>query len=260
MVTCTVLQKYLDDFLYFDKTIEIAQIDPHMANGLMVRGKEEVKTIGFSVSSSLVLFRKAHEEKCDAIIVHHSFNIPPYNRYDKIFQDRIGYLIKSGISLFGYHFLLDAHPKIGNNVRMLKVIGARPMEPYLHNSDPWGWIGVFDKEEDMTCIEERLHPFLSPRAIFYRFGPKKVKRVVTISGKGAPYPSSMHDLLEKNIDLYITGEVHEWNRELFKEAKINCISGGHYATEVFGIKTLMEKVQQDFPEINVKWLDVYNDV
>ena len=229
MIALIHLQKFLDDYLYFDKKLDITKIDLHMTNGLMVKGKGEVKKIGFGVSASLSLFEKAKEKKCDAIVVHHAFNLPQSNQYDSIFQNRIGFLIKNDISLFGYHFLLDAHPEIGNNVQVLKTIGAKTVKPYLHHGDPWGWIGELEKEEDLSVIEKRLKSHLSKRATAYPFGPKKVKKIVAISGKGAPIGPAMQELTEEEIDLYITGEVHEWNRELFREAEINFIAGGHNA-------------------------------
>lgn len=95
MITLTNLQKFLDNYLHFDKTLDISKIDPYMTNGLMVKGKEKVKNIGFGVSASIALFEKAIKADCDAVIVHHSFNLPSHNRYDRIFQNRIGYLIKT---------------------------------------------------------------------------------------------------------------------------------------------------------------------
>jgi putative NIF3 family GTP cyclohydrolase 1 type 2 len=62
------------------------------------------------------------------------------------------------------------------------------------------------------------------------------------------------------IDLYITGEAHEWNREIFKEAGINFIAGGHYNTEIFGIKALMDYVKSNFKGIDCSWLDLENDI
>lgn len=260
MIKLSDLQKFLNDYLLFDKSIDTEKIDPYMANGLMVKGKENVAKIGFGVSASVELFQKAKESHCDVIVVHHSFNLPPFNRYDEIFQNRYSFFIQNGMSLFGYHFLLDAHPKVGNNVQILKTIGAQPIKPFFHHQDPWGWIGEFENVEKLGKIENKLKPFLSKRSIIYSFGNKEIKKVVAISGKGAPIESAIQRLIDEEIDLYITGEVHEWNRELFKEAKINFIAGGHYATEVFGVKALMEKVTEKFPSISTEWLDVYNEV
>lgn len=259
MVSLYKLQKYLDNLLYFDKNLDIAKIDPHMANGLMVKGRDNVSKVGFSVSASLSLFEKARAENCDGLIVHHSFNLPAYPRYDEVFQRRILYLINNHISLFGYHFLLDGHPEIGNNVEILKLIGAKPTRTYLHRGNPWGWTGTFDKETPLDSIIESLEKYLSEEKVVYRYGGR-VKKVTVVTGKGAPYPTDMQGLIEEEIDLFITGEVHEWNRELFREAKINFIAGGHYQTEVFGVKKLMEKVKKQFSQLNTVWLDLYNKI
>jgi len=160
--------------------------------------------------------------------------------------------------LFGYHFLLDSHPEVGNNSQILKKIGCTPKEYFYHQENPWGWSGEYEKEKSLSEITEVLNPLLSKRTIIYDFGPEKIKRAAAISGKGAPH--EMNRLIENNIDLYITGEIHEWNRELFREAHINCIAGGHYHTERFGIMALMEKVKEDLKDIQTEWLELENEV
>lgn len=260
MITLTHLQKFLDGYLYFDSKLSVEKIDPHMTNGLMVKGSEEVKKIGFCVSASVSLFEKAKQHSCDAVIVHHAFNMPPFNRYDYIFQKRINYLLHHDISLFGYHFLLDAHPEVGNNAQILKTFGAKPIRPYIHRGNPWGWVGELAKEKDLYTLIGEFTPYVSPRVVVYNFGPKKIKRVAAVSGKGAPLAADMQGLIDGKIDLFITGEVHEWNKELFREAKINFLAGGHYATEKFGITALMKKIAKQFPDVKVEWLEVLNEI
>ncbi|MBI3379508.1 Nif3-like dinuclear metal center hexameric protein [Candidatus Gottesmanbacteria bacterium] len=260
MITLIKLQQFLDQYLNFDQDLVPEKVDPYMTNGMMVKGKEEINKIGFGVSASLELFQKAKDADCNAVVVHHSFNLPPFNRYDSIFQNRLGFLVKNEISLFGYHFLLDAHPEVGNNIQILKTLSANSIKPFLHHGNPWGWIGEFKDTEELINIENKLKPYMSNRSVVYPFGNNKVKKVVAISGKGAPLSGTMQSLIDEEIDLYITGEVHEWNRELFREAKINFIAGGHYATEVFGVKALMKKVKEKFSEVSTVWLEIDNEI
>lgn len=260
MTTLTDLKNYLDGLMLFDKNLDLRRIDPIMSNGLMVKGKEEINKIGFAVSASLALFEVAKQDLYDAIIVHHSFNYPPYNYFDQLFHNRMSFLVKNEISLFGYHFLLDAHPEIGNALEILKFIESLPKEPFDFHDAPWGYIGEYEKEKKFQEIKDKLVPAFSTRSKYYDFGPPVVKRVAVCSGKGAPYASGMQELTDKKIDLYVTGEIHEWNRELFREAKINFIAGGHYATEVFGIKALMDKVVTQYPDTDAGWIDLVNDI
>jgi dinuclear metal center YbgI/SA1388 family protein len=251
---------YLDNLMRYDPKMDVGKIDPNMANGLMVKGRQEVKKIGFGVSASLALFEKAVKEGCDAIVVHHAFNLPPYNRYDPIYQNRIGYLIKKDISLFGYHFLLDSHPEIGNNVEIIKTIGLKPSDRYEFHGAYWGFVGGNEKGNSLADVMDALKPKISPNSVFYNFGPKIVHKAVAVSGSGSPGASEITELLRKNIDLYITGEPREWVRELFREAGINFIAGGHYHTEMFGIQALMKNVEKNISGIEVVWLDLGNDI
>jgi len=260
MISLNLLSTYLDELLNFDPKLDPEKIDPFMTNGLLVKGREKIEKIGFAVSASAELFKQAKQKSCQAIIVHHSFNLPKTNNYDHIFQNRIAFLLKNDISLFGYHFLLDAHPKIGNNVSILKTIGCIPDKPYFHQGDPWGYSGFYKNPLLFGQIKKLLSPLISPRSVFYGFGPEKIRKVVAVSGKGAPSVSAMTDLINQNIDLYITGEVHEWNRELFRESRINFIAAGHYHSECFGIKALMETLKVDLPQITPVWLDLVNEV
>ena len=259
MIPLKRLNDYLEKLLVFDPGLDIGKIDPFMANGLTVKGNGEIGKIGFAVSASVEIFKLAQKNNCRALIVHHVFNLPKINSYDFIFQNRIGFLVKNNISLFGYHFLLDAHPEIGNNASILKTVGFTPEKPYLHLQQPWGYMGKANNVS-LTTVKNTLKPYLSPRSVFYDFGPKNLKKIVAVSGKGAPHPSDMTYLINENIDLFITGEVHEWTRELFRETGINFIAGGHYHTEMFGIKALMAKVKKDLPQITSVWLELDNEI
>ena len=260
MILFEELLEYLDKLMNFDPKIDITKVDPYMTNGLLVKGSEKIDKIGFAVSASKKIFELARDNGCQAIIVHHSFNLPKTNNYDPIFQNRIALLIKNEISLYGFHFLLDAHPLIGNNAEILKTIGAIPNAPYLHRGNPWGYSGKLPKPVPFSEITEKLAKHLSPRSVYYGFGPKNITKIVAVSGMGSPDVESMKKLIHDKTDLFITGEVHEWNRELFREAGINFIAGGHYHTEMFGIKALMEKVKKDLPHVATLWLDLVNEV
>src|SRR3989338_4329789 len=110
MITLNQLENYLQKLMFFNSKLDVEKIDPFMTNGLMVKGSDQIKNIGFTVSASVEIFKKAAEKKCQTIVVHHSFNLPKNHNYDYIFQERMAFLIKNNISLFGYHFLLDTHP------------------------------------------------------------------------------------------------------------------------------------------------------
>ena len=258
MITLTKLTSFLNDLMLYDKSFNVPSIDPHMANGLVFKGEEKIKKVSFGVSASVELFKKAIESGCQALIVHHAFNFPAGIKYDKLFQERFSYLVKNNLSLFGYHFLLDSHPKIGHNVSIIKKLGGEVEKPFLHGGAPWGDFGTVNN----LLIDQVKNIFskdFSPAMIVYPYGQKEIKRVVAISGRGTPIPPDIQYLIDNKVDLFITGENSEWIREIFREVGIHYIAGGHYHTERFGILEL-EKVLKENLKVKTEFIELVNEV
>jgi putative NIF3 family GTP cyclohydrolase 1 type 2 len=112
---------------YIGDTESAASIDPIMANGLQVRGRDQVHTIVTGVSASLRFFEEALKLDADALIVHHSINMPASIHFDQLFSRRLRYLWDHDLSLIGYHYLLDSHPEVGNNAQIIKKLGGEPV-------------------------------------------------------------------------------------------------------------------------------------
>jgi len=234
-----------------------ARVDPHMANGLQVRGREEVNTIVTGVSASLRFFEEAVARGADALIVHHSLNMPASIHFDTIFSRRLRYLWEHELSLIGYHYLLDSHPEVGHNAQIIKALGGHLSQPYP--PDGWGWVGEIAGGAERDALLLRCAELFSQEGVQYPFGPERVHRVVALSGAGAPRPGEMEWLIQHQVELFITGEPREWSRELFREAGISFVAAGHYHTERIGIQALTELLQRRL-DVRVAFLDLPNPV
>jgi putative NIF3 family GTP cyclohydrolase 1 type 2 len=176
---------------------------------------------------------------------------------DTIFTQRLRFLLEHDLSLIAYHYLLDSHPEVGHNVQILRSLGAQPTEPYREGG--WGWYGEFGKPVALGHLLDECQRLFGQVRASYPFGPAEVRRIVAVSGKGAPNPGHMEGLIRDKVDLYITGEPHEWNRELFREAGISFFAGGHYNTEKLGVLALGEVIRGQF-DVEVEFLDLPNEV
>jgi dinuclear metal center YbgI/SA1388 family protein len=232
--------------------------DPIMPDGLQVKGKKNIEKIGFAVSASLELFKEAKKYEIDCLIVHHGLHLP--NRYvDLITYRRLKYLMKHEISLFGFHYLLDSNPDIGNNAVILKELGLNLLEPYIDND--WGFVGEFNDKKNRKEVIEKCEIVFKRKGIRYLYGPQTIKKVVSISGGYAPSLTNMQALKDNKIDLFIGGESREHLREYFREAEINFIGAGHYNTETFGVKALLKKVKEEFGScVKCFYMDLFNEV
>lgn len=248
---------------YLHKTLGSAEAAAFVAqdvlhNGLQTYGTDKIRRVGFGVSASMELFRLAKQEFCEAIVVHHGINIQARN-LDRLSYDRMAGLIQNDLSLWSAHFLLDAHPTLGNNAQILKLIGAKREKQYVVMGMPWGWHGVFSKPVTIDAVLQKLEGKVSPHTTVYRFGPEKIRNVVVLSGAGAPHSADMEQLMKEKVDLFITGELRESTRETSREAKINFIAGGHYHTEMFGLQALQQRMEKEL-KVKTVWLDLPNEV
>jgi dinuclear metal center YbgI/SA1388 family protein len=252
----------LDDLIafldsYMGGSEAVARIDPQMANGLQVRGRERVGTIVTGVSASVRFFEEASALGADALVVHHSLNMPAGVHFDYIFSHRLRVLFERGLSLIGYHYLLDSHPEVGNNAQIVKQLGATLTERYT--SDGWGWVGEFDPPMGRDDLLERSARLFGQVGVQYPYGPAQVNTMVAISGSGAPRSAELEWLIRRRIDLFVTGEPREYCREMFREAGITLVAAGHYPSERLGVLALTDVLRREL-DTQVHFLDLPNPV
>lgn len=257
MVLLNDLIEFLADFMGFDDTIP--RIDSYLANGLQVGGVQKIDKIATGVSANLQFFEKAVAAGAQALLVHHSLNPPAGVHFERdvIFTNRLKYLWAHNLSLIGYHYLLDQHPQVGHNAVIIRALGGEVVEPY--GTDGWGWVGEISGGAELTTVMEKCKSLFQNNGWYYPLGSKTVRRLVSLSGSGAPRPGDYAALVEGKIDLFITGEPREWNRELCREAGISMVAGGHYNTEIIGLKALSEVIQEQFA-VEIEFIDVPNVV
>ncbi len=254
-MTTIEFDQRLTALLFLPELAPFLKDDP-LHNGAQTWGGESVSKVGFAVSSNLKTFELAVAQGCDAIVVHHGLWLPA-KQLDRITYDRLAYLITHDIMLWSAHFVLDAHPTLGNNAQMLHTLGIEQHEPWIDGTGaPWGRVGTLEQPKQLSQIMDTLRPQLSPRTLLYDFGTSDITTIVSVSGAGAP--NDLNELQAKGIDLYITGEVSERHQELAREAGVNLLAGGHYHTEMFGVKALMPVVASW--GLETVWLEVGNEV
>src|SRR5438128_9647253 len=100
--------------------------------GLQVPGRHEVSRVATGVSASLELFERAAATGTEMLLVHHGLFFgsgprPPLRDSDKA---RLRILFDHDISLVAYHLALDAHPQVGNNAVICRLLRLEQPEPF----------------------------------------------------------------------------------------------------------------------------------
>jgi len=242
---------------YFEPLAQKAKKDPYCVNGLQLDGKDEIRKIALGVSANLDFFKKAVKKDADCLIVHHSLSLQSLNqRIDPLLRERLKFILDKNLTLIGYHFLLDHHPEIGHNALVLKKLGAEIKEPF---HDEWGWVGELPENTPTVKVIKDCEKIYDHKAYSILKGPKKIKRLGILSGAGAPHSGEMVEIIDKKIELLVTGEIKESTPSLFDESKINFASFGHYATEKLGLKALGDLIKTQF-YVDIEFIDIPNEL
>ncbi|MBW2978108.1 Nif3-like dinuclear metal center hexameric protein [Candidatus Woesearchaeota archaeon] len=229
---------------FLNKELNIRKIPDSSRNGLQVKGKKQVKKIGFAVDACLSTFEKAKKAKVDLLIVHHGLLWKPQKRKE-ITKKRLNFLKKNKIALYGCHLPLDAHIKHGNNIKLCELIHLTKIKKFgrYHGGPAIGYQGSLINPKTIKALANLLNKELKTESKVYPFGKKKIKTVAIISGAGY---ALLEEAIKKKIDLFITGEIKYSIYNHSKDEQISLIVAGHYATETLGIKALMALIKEKF--------------
>ncbi|MCL1813049.1 MAG: Nif3-like dinuclear metal center hexameric protein [Treponema sp.] len=225
---------------YFRSILDIegfAGTDSGM-NGLQVDNDgSEIKKIIFAVDACLESFKRCAAAGGNLIFVHHGIFWGSPLSIKGPHRERIQFLLDNNIALYAVHLPLDQHPQLGNNAALAELLGIENPEPFgLYHGKKIGYMGKLKKplttDEAVKAINfmENLPLGVLP------FGKKINENCAVISG-GASFEALQ--ALEEKIDLYVTGEIAHSVYHPALEGRMNLIAGGHYATEVWGVRKLM---------------------
>jgi dinuclear metal center YbgI/SA1388 family protein len=227
--------------------------------GLQVPGRPEVTRVASGVSASLELFEQAAARGVQMLLVHHGLFFgsgprPPLRESDKA---RLRILFDHDISLVAYHLALDAHPEVGNNAVICRLLGLERPEPFgLVGQRTIGFIGTAAEPIAIGGLVDRVREHISAAPLVFRDGPPDVRRVAVISGAAS---GELWAAADAGADCFITGEPREQVMAEAREAGIHYIAAGHYATEVFGVRALGDLLAERF-SVEHAFIDIPNPV
>ncbi len=244
---------------YCDLVLDVPSFDDYAPNGLQVPGVQEVGAIATAVSANLESLQLAIDGGAQLVLVHHGViwgsGAEPLT---PMMAGRLRTLLGSHTGLAGYHLPLDAHPKIGNNALLRDALGLVPdPRPFAKaKGSHIGAIGFDETGIDIVDLEARLRAATGVEPLVFDTGPDAIHTVGIVTGGGA---FAIHEAAEMGLDALVTGEPTEPVMGEAREYGIHFLAGGHYATEILGIRRLGELVGARF-EVGHRFIHVPNPV
>jgi dinuclear metal center YbgI/SA1388 family protein len=229
---------------YLDRYLRIAEIPDASPNGLQVQGAERVARIAYAVDVSVQAIRAAKKERADLLVVHHGLWWGRHVQVTGTMHARVAALIRADMSLYTAHLPLDCHPKVGNNAELARLLGLREESTFGdYKGVRIGVIAAAPRAVRLAAFSAAVEKALGEPARVVAGGPKSVRRVAIVSGGGAGFAEEAARL---GCDTLLTGESSHAAVHTAREAGINLVFGGHYATETVGLLALQLHVAKQF--------------
>lgn len=240
----TMKIEQLSEYIYKRLNLEQFESADSSLNGLQFGSPaKEVKRVACGVDASLSTFVKAAKWGADALFVHHGLFWGKPIAITDLHYRRIECLFKNDMALIAAHLPLDAHPQLGNNATMARLLDLVEVSPFgLYNGHYIGYRGLFKESSSIEEIVKLLNLGEESGLRVLPFGKKEIKSVGIISG-GAAF--DVLEAIDLKLDAYITGESSHTMFSYCQEAKMNMICGGHYATEVFGVQMVAKDLKEN---------------
>jgi dinuclear metal center YbgI/SA1388 family protein len=238
MTSLSEVVNYTNDFL---RIREIGDWD-NALNGLQIENSGGVTKIGASVDASTRALAAAAKQNVDLLIVHHGLFWPGLQPVTGVLRRQLDLAFENNIALYSAHLPLDLHPQVGNNAQLAAALGLKSTLPFFEEKGQKVGLKVrvsLLRDE----LDRKLQRVLSGSVKAFMFGPKKTGTIGIITGGAG---SEVYKVVQEGVDTFITGEAPHWAAVAADELGMNLLLGGHYATEVFGVKALAAHLSKRF--------------
>lgn len=221
---------------------------PGALNGVQLSNHGPITRIAAAVDVSRRVIEAAVRSEASLLLVHHGMFWSGAQRITGATYARIRLLLTHNIAVYSSHLPLDAHPVMGNNVLLARLLGLQPSGGFAR----YQLVDIGVRGEcDCPTIDlfRRADVFArehggSARCTEISDG-RRTRRWGICTGAGA----SSETLLEAQalkVDTLIVGEGPHHTAVAADDLGLVVIYAGHYATETLGVRALAEHLTTTF--------------
>ena len=211
-------------------------------NGLQIENSGRVTRIGAAVDVSTRVLTEAGKQDVDLLVVHHGLFWPGLQPIQGALRRQLRLAFENDVALYSAHLPLDIHPRVGNNAQLAAALGLKSAQPFLKEKGQQVGLKIRASVTRSELVR-KLRTAVSGSVKAFDFGPKQTHVIGIVTGAAG---SEIFRVADERIDTFVTGEAPHWAAVAAEELGVNLLLGGHYATEVFGVKALAAHLSKRF--------------
>ena len=240
------------DFLNETFSVKQLQDFPNAFNGLQLANNGEVHRVVGAVDANRCSIEAAIKLEADLLCVHHGL-------YWSGIQPMVGPIYEmykaamdANLAIYSVHLPLDSHKVYGHNVSIAHNLNLHVDGAYCEYMQQTCGLVCYDEDEKLS-LSQRLRQ-LFPNCHALNFGPEIPHKIGIVSGSGGQ--SLLEETIRQGIDTLITGEVRYSAVSFAQLHRLNIYACGHYATECFGVKNILNLIASRF-SIPCQFIDIH---
>jgi dinuclear metal center YbgI/SA1388 family protein len=244
---------------YADELLGTGHFSDFCPNGLQVQGRAEIGTLVGGVTACQALLDAAVERQADAVLVHHGyFWKGEDSRIVGMKRRRLATLLRHDIGLIAYHLPLDAHPELGNNAQLARVLDLTVTGTVGGNGRTPGLVmlGALAAPLAGDAFAVHLADRLDRTPLYIPGTDAPIRRLAWCTGAAQSYIKLAFDA---GADAFLTGEASEQTVHFARENGLHFFAAGHHATERHGVQALGTHLAERF-ELDFGFIDIDNPV
>ena len=206
----------------------------------------DINHIGYATNLTPDVVNAAIDRKVDLIVTHH-------DAWDFVYG--MGFICREkmmehSIAHIFIHTPLDA-AEFGTAATFGRLLGGKVVGTMakIHNF-PCGRVFELDEALPLEKVQKKIEHVCGEKVRSWKNKDDEVKRFGIVTGAGA-LTSFLKETSENQCSLYITGEKNLYTIQFAQFSGINLIVGSHTFTEIFGVKSLVEILKEEFPHIEI---------
>jgi dinuclear metal center YbgI/SA1388 family protein len=226
---------------FLDEMLQIHGIEdfPNACNGLQLENHGQVSRIAGAVDASVNSITKAIQQQANLLVVHHGLFWKGAQPIVGATYELYRQAIQANLAIYSAHLPLDGHPQYSHSAQIIQALQLSIESPFAYyKGHPFGFICRGIPRDDLV---QRLKT-LFPRSFHEMcYGASNPQRIAVVSGSCG---ACLDELVAANVDTFVTGEVRYSAASFAQLHRLNIFACGHYATECFGIKALLQVLHQ----------------